>query len=98
MQLRIARLCLDCEEIHEQQQCPLCASESFALISRWVPAPDRRARPRPEVPNPRLDVYRALTEGDTRSNTTGRRWKQGMIGLTALGVIGWFMRPPRPRD
>src|SRR5262245_32500541 len=29
MQLRTARLCLDCEEVHEEQQCPVCASESF---------------------------------------------------------------------
>jgi hypothetical protein len=97
MQLRSARLCLDCEEIHERPQCPLCASESFALISRWVPAPDRRTRPRPEAPNPRLDVYRALTEAEPRSSNAGRRLKQGMLGLTALGMIGWFMRPPRDR-
>jgi hypothetical protein len=97
MQLRTARLCLDCEEIHDQPQCPACTSESFALISRWVPVPDRRARPRPEVPNPRLDAYRALTESEARPSSRGRLLKQGVVGLTALGVVGWFMRPPRKR-
>ena len=97
MQLRRARLCLDCEEIHEGQQCPICASETFALIARWVPTPDRRTRPRPDTPDTRLDVYRALTTAEPRPSRTGRLVKQGVLGLTALGVIGWFMRPPRER-
>jgi len=46
MQLRNARLCLDCDEIHQESRCPICASESFAFIKRWVPASERRARPR----------------------------------------------------
>ena len=39
MQLRNARLCLDCEEVHDAAHCPVCASESFAFITRWVPNP-----------------------------------------------------------
>ena len=39
MQLRNARLCLDCEEVHDAAHCPACASESFAFITRWVPMP-----------------------------------------------------------
>jgi len=39
MQLRNARLCLDCEEVHDAAHCPACASESFAFITRWVPTP-----------------------------------------------------------
>jgi hypothetical protein len=97
MQLRRARLCLDCEEIHEAQQCPACASETFALISRWVPVPDRRTRPRP-TSDTRLDVYRALTSDEARPSRAGRLVKQGVLGLTALGVIGWFMRPSRDRE
>ncbi len=46
MQLRTARLCLDCDEVHDTQQCPPCASETFAFITRWVPVPDRADRPR----------------------------------------------------
>ncbi len=61
MQLRNARLCLDCEEVHDAQHCPACASESFAFITRWVPSPSSSAEPpqpapdqvRPERPQPR---------------------------------------------
>ena len=47
MQFRIARVCLDCEEVHDAMQCPVCASETFAYLSRWVPAPERRLNARP---------------------------------------------------
>ena len=50
MQLRNARLCLDCDEIHEEAHCPICASESFALIKRWVAATERR--PPQRTPDP----------------------------------------------
>ena len=47
MQLSVARVCLDCEEVHDAQACPVCASETFAYLTRWVPVQDRRTRPRP---------------------------------------------------
>lgn len=41
MKLRDARLCIDCDEVYEAEgtyaRCPSCGSESFALISRWIP-------------------------------------------------------------
>src|SRR5689334_3426714 len=45
MQLRNARLCLDCEEVHDAAHCPACASESFAFITRWVPSPSTETQP-----------------------------------------------------
>jgi hypothetical protein len=57
MKLVNARLCLDCEEVHEQQHCPICGSESFAFMTRWVTPSDtiggeaaRAARPPDAVP------------------------------------------------
>src|SRR6476659_6907013 len=50
MQLRVARLCLDCEELHDAQQCPICASESLAYLTRWIPADERRQQRRPAPP------------------------------------------------
>ena len=61
----------------------------FAFTTRWVPAPDRRARPRP-TPSPDLETYRHLTSNDESSSRTRRRLKQGALGLTAVGVLGWI--------
>jgi hypothetical protein len=42
MQLRVARLCLDCEELHVDQRCPRCASERYAFLTNWLPSEERR--------------------------------------------------------
>ena len=47
MQLRVARLCLDCEELHTDNTCPRCASESFAFLSNWLHVEERRRWRRP---------------------------------------------------
>jgi hypothetical protein len=42
MQLRVARLCLDCEELHVDDACPVCASGRYAFLSQWLPSEERR--------------------------------------------------------
>jgi len=42
MQLRVARLCLDCEELHTDNSCPVCASDRYAFLSTWLPSEERR--------------------------------------------------------
>ena len=42
MQLRVARLCLDCEELHADRRCPRCASASYAFLTNWLPCEERR--------------------------------------------------------
>ena len=59
MQLKIARLCLDCDEVHQSEHCPVCASEAFGYLTRWVPSPERRMRPRATT-SPAADAYREL--------------------------------------
>jgi hypothetical protein len=34
--LQNARLCLDCDTVFEEAQCPACGSTSFFPLSRWV--------------------------------------------------------------
>ena len=95
MQLRTARLCLDCEEVHDAQQCPSCASETFAFITRWVPAPERRERPRPQEPSrsDELQAYRSLLEPHQQTNAHGWRMvRQGAVGLALVGVAGWLWK------
>src|SRR4051794_6885731 len=83
MQLRTARLCVDCEEVHDQQQCPVCASESFAYLTRWVPVEERRtrrARPASAPPEKRVTM----------------RWAQrGAVGLAAIALGRWVWQTTR---
>ena len=92
MQLRVARLCLDCEEIHDAQECPVCASEVFAYVSRWIPSPGGRKRPAPAAP-PEAEAYREMTS-PVRSPKAGRLRMivPGMLGVGALGLAGWIWR------
>jgi hypothetical protein len=94
MQLRNARLCLDCEEVHEAQQCPSCASETFVFITRWVPAPERRQKPRTGQPPPApesVDTYRELL-GPEQESAGWRFVKRGAVGLALFGIASLMFR------
>ena|SRR5688572_15124731 len=87
MQLRTARLCLDCEEIHDANQCPTCLSEAFVFLTRWVPVDERRRQRRPTavkvVPEP----------------SGAARWmRRGAFGLAAVAVGRWIWQSTTPDD
>jgi len=98
MQLRTARLCLDCEDVHDAQQCPTCASESFAYITRWVPVPERRQRPRiTEGPNREsVNTYREMLSPEPTS--VWRLIRRGALGLAIVGVAGLMWRRNAPPE
>jgi hypothetical protein len=96
MQLSTARLCLDCDEVHDAQRCPVCASESFSYMSRWVPAPERRPSPRPTT-SPEAEIYRRLVEPQPSQLRGKRLLKNGVLGLTAVGLVGWFVSNRRKK-
>jgi hypothetical protein len=99
VKLDVARLCLDCEEIHDAQQCPSCGSEAFGFLTRWVPAaaePVRHRRP-PEPPA-RAEAYRRLLSGEPRRPSTGRLLARGALGLAAFGLAGWIWRASRRHE
>lgn len=74
----------------------MCASETFTFITRWVPAPERRKRPRPTT-SPEAEIYRQLTHAaDEPPATTGRLLKRAAVGLTAVGIVGWLWGRTRP--
>jgi|SRR6187402_3464143 hypothetical protein len=75
MKLQRARLCLDCEELHEEQQCPVCASEVFAFVTRWVPARENRPPPTPRPPAGLTNTQKAVGIG---------------VGLGVMGLARWF--------
>jgi hypothetical protein len=87
MQLRNARLCLNCEEIHAAAHCPVCASESFAFVSRWIPAEERRRdqRPRPAAPPP-----------SSQNRGHGRWVKRGAAGVAVIAASRLLWQLSRP--
>jgi len=91
MHLQVARLCLDCGEVHAEAHCPVCASEAFGYLTRWVPAPERRIRPRPAT-SPTADVYRELITPKPREPRLGRLLTRSTMGVTALAAAGWLWR------
>lgn len=99
MQLRNARLCLDCDEIHEEPKCPICASESFAFIKRWVPASERRARQRPPdvdgAHRETIKTYKELLSASQDQDQRLTKWqlmRGGAVSLAILGAAGWMWR------
>jgi hypothetical protein len=98
MQLRTARLCLDCDNVHETQQCPVCASEAFAFMTRWVPAPARRRLPRvATVSSADVVAYRRLLTADALRPKAWDLIKKGTFGLAAVSVGRWLWRRSQQR-
>jgi len=100
MRLDDARLCLDCEEIHNEQECPSCGSEAYAFLKRWIKTTgngsQRRRDAVPEGPtlrqppdDDRLDAWRRIVEGRPAAPGKGKLVVRGLVGLAAMGIAGW---------
>lgn len=84
MKLDVARLCLDCDEVHDSQRCPVCASETFAYVRRWVPTDGRPktpvSQPQPTLPTP------------PRLSSKGSVVGLGIAGLGLWGLARWISK------
>ena len=99
MRLGVARLCLDCEEVHDQDRCTVCGSETFAFLRRWVTpsTPLPKANPRPALDDPaperveQVDTYEQLLKPDRQRSHKGRFLARGALGLAVLGAarLAW---------
>ena len=108
MRLMNARLCLDCEEVHEDQHCPVCSSESFAFLTRWVTpsdtvtadsAPRTTRPPDPIGRREQVDAYRQILNPAPPQPKRGRLVAHGALGLALLGVARMVWRAaPEPRS
>ena len=94
MKLREARLCLDCDEVYLEGVCPGCGSETFAYLSRWVPAPEGNRAP-PPATSEQAEVFRELLTPAGLPATNRHLLKRGLLGLTAIGLAGWAWRSSR---
>jgi hypothetical protein len=96
MQLHAARLCLDCQEIHTTATCPVCASESFAPLSRWIPAQERRASARSSDGPENVETYRRLLASN-EATMPKARWRPQLAIMVAVGLGGWLWGQRSPR-
>jgi hypothetical protein len=86
MQLRTARLCLDCEELHQSQHCPHCASEAFVYLSQWIAVEERRSQRRPPAKT-------------TAEGSTAAQWmKRGAVGLAVVTAARLLWQSVRPAE
>ena len=112
MKLVNTRLCLDCEEVHEDQHCPVCGSESFAFMTRWVTPSDtvaaetaRQTRPPDGVERrqqlarrEQVDAYRQILNPAPPARR-GRVVAGGALGLALIGVARMLWRAaPTPKE
>jgi len=88
VQLRGARLCLDCEELHAEDTCPVCASDAFVFLTRWIPVAERRTAPRPRP---------SLRPSTSSSNSrTSQLVKGSALGVVLVAAGRWLWRATRP--
>ena len=106
MHLSDARLCLDCQEIHDLDRCPSCTSDSFGFMTRWVkldatPRPPAHEKP---VRTSKVDTYRRILNPQP-SRSKSARWLRKASMVVATGYLarwGWNIasqhaRPSRPQ-
>ena len=90
MRLVNARLCLDCEEVHEEQHCPICGSESFAFMTRWVTPSDTIGADGPGGANaPVTGFWTGPTNAGT-AGVVGGAALQGTYGTLQLDAAGGY--------
>jgi len=102
MQLRNARLCLSCEEIHAAGHCPVCTSESFAYVSRWIPPDERRLEPRAAPAQPAAQpaappVLPARPARPVPQPAGAMRWvRRGATGVAVLAASRMLWQLSKP--
>jgi len=94
MQLSVARLCLDCHEVHEDERCPQCTSEAFAFMSRWIKLdkPPTRRPTRPPIDQStieKLDTYKQILNPPPPSSRTKRWLRNGSLLIIAGAMARW---------
>jgi hypothetical protein len=102
MHLSVARLCLDCQEIHSDDRCAVCTSEAFGFITRWVKVDTQpRAVPKDEAATnaARVDSYRQILNPAAKRSTAARWLRKGGLVVAAgyLARLGWQIAAQRNR-
>ena len=105
MHLGMARLCLDCHEVHEYDRCPACTSEAFAFITRWIKLENAGLRTpvqRNDTPVDveKIDTYRRILQPAASGSRAGKWLRNGGL-LIAAGYVarwGWHIASRHARE
>ena len=87
----------------DEDRCPVCTSEAFGFITRWVKvdAPPRDASRRKAGPmsSARVDSYRQVLNPTTTRSTAARWLRKGGLVVAAgyLARLGWQIAAQRSR-
>jgi hypothetical protein len=97
MHLGVARLCLDCHEVHEFDRCPACTSEAFAYITRWITLDNVPSRPpighEKSPAGEKIETYRQILQPEASGFRTTKWLRNGSL-LVAAGYLarwGWHI-------
>src|SRR5262245_58070570 len=99
MHLGVARLCLDCHEVHEYDRCPTCTSETFVFLTRWIALDNPPTREPVEQRNAsraaeKVAAYRQILHPETR----GGKWLRNgglVIAAAYFARLGWLLTKRR---
>ncbi len=82
MPLEKARICLECDTIHDLVACPECGSSSFYYLANWIKP--QHPRPTAESPQP-----------EAASPRKKRHWIRNTL-LAGAGVVAAYQLLFRP--
>lgn len=93
--LEKARICLECDTIHDLPSCPECGCGTYYYIANWI-RPHRPPRPEPSnppPPEPALDLPSAKKKRHILRNLL-------LLGGSLLAAYGLLFKPRRkpPED
>ena len=93
MHLSLARLCLDCQEVHEADRCPVCTSEAFGFITRWVTIDEAPPRVPPREQSvgraSKVDSYRQILNPTPQRSRTAKWLRKGGLVVAAGYLARW---------
>ena len=104
MHLGLARLCLDCHEVHEFDRCPACTSEVFAFITRWIKLDSPPPRQHPSKAGDaaaaaeKINTYRQILQPTESGSRTAAWLRNGSLLVAAAYVARWTWHFAKNRD
>ncbi len=87
--LEKARICLDCDTLHDLDACPECGSDSYFYLANWIkPKHPPRPAPPPEAPLLELPPPRK-----------SRHWLRNTLlaGASLIAAYRFLFKPSRKK-